>query len=325
MFEYYVKCKFCEKTNRLSVVDISCKYTCGFCKNILDLSYFEEVILPENIQVIEDGRVSLPVGASETGPAITGVFNPRNPYHLFGVLLSFSFVWYLFSLSGNNNQLNTNMETLERRNNEGHSSEAPNNVVSEQNNNLFNDLIISVRNFRSKKEWKQMSEREKNECWMKIFQLMKDNNLSKDEFWKNFGEAIESDFKKPRSRSGNKSFLSRSACPFTIKTSDDGDFYLIKMTETESQQVIFMFFQGGKTFSTKVPPGNYSFKYGYGEKWYGWVFLFGPSNNFVKSNEELSFYVQSEEDGIRYIGHTIELIKQVGGNFRTRPIDEDEF
>lgn len=73
--------------------------------------------------------------------------------------------------------------------------------------------------------------------------------------------------------------------------------------------------------SIDVPIGVYKLYYACGETWYGPRDLFGEDTTYSSSSELLKFY----DDGTYYMGHTLELWRQSGGNFNTHSIDESDF
>ena len=109
--------------------------------------------------------------------------------------------------------------------------------------------------------------------------------------------------------------------PFEVRTPSDGN-YFVKLIDTLNQQeILAMYIEGGETFETKVPLGIFEMRYAVGDTWYGESHLFGPSTGYFRADEDFRFY----EDSVTYYGHTVELIKQVGGNLGTDPIPPSEF
>lgn len=182
---------------------------------------------------------------------------------------------------------------------------------------LVNDLIKDAKNKTGQKQWKRSSEVAKAEYWQKVYTDCINKGLGKDTFWQNFGSLVAKSFNPPFTK---RLPSSNWRCPFSIKTTDANSMYYVKLTENRTGKVQTIFFKG-YSFETAVPPGDYSFKYACGDTWYGPVFLFGPNGGYHKSSDILNFY----NDGYHLCGHTVELIKQINGNFHTQDIDESDF
>ena len=182
---------------------------------------------------------------------------------------------------------------------------------------IISGYIDEANSKLSQKKWLRSNDYSKAEYWHNLYNQCYLNGISKTDFWNNFGSMIERSFEPPYTKSLPGA---NWRCPFSISTSDADSMYFVKLTEIKSGKVQNIFFYG-KYFKTTVPPGNYTFKYGCGEKWYGPVFLFGPGGSYHKSNDVLKFY----NNGRQLCGHTIELIRQRNGNFDTQTINESDF
>lgn len=112
--------------------------------------------------------------------------------------------------------------------------------------------------------------------------------------------------------------------PFRIKTPADGSYYFLKLTRPNDKKgaVMTIFMNGGSTYETKVPLGSYVLRYASGTEWYGPQYLFGPcKTRFFEAQSVMTF----QRSGNQLSGHSVELIKQVGGNLGTAAVDEDDF
>ncbi|MEQ1658682.1 MAG: hypothetical protein ABL896_07885 [Hylemonella sp.] len=112
--------------------------------------------------------------------------------------------------------------------------------------------------------------------------------------------------------------------PFQIATPVGEESYYVKLVDvTNGKTVMTMFVRGGQTWETKVPLGSFKVKYATGMKWYGPQpeRLFGPQTRVNEADSVFHFRVE----GNRVNGYTIQLIKQVGGNLKTRPIGRNDF
>jgi len=112
----------------------------------------------------------------------------------------------------------------------------------------------------------------------------------------------------------------RGLAPLSIKTSDGSNYY-VKLVDLTGNIVLSFYIVGGQYFKTKVPLGNFELRYASGKVWYGFQHLFGPETVYAKTDSDFEF----RSDGNRYIGYTVELIRQVGGNLRTRRISPANF
>jgi len=194
----------------------------------------------------------------------------------------------------------------------------------EDNNSIIKDIKEVISKKRKEKGWRKLKESEKAQAWSLIYQKCQEMKVSAPLFWQELGDLIAQDFSQPARVSFVKASKKNARCPFSIKTSDPDSFFYVKLKTLSGEDAIRIFFRGSH-FETKVPPGVYVFKYCLGKKWYGPVFLFGPDRNFFGSTDHLRFTVDEEEEGTRYGGMKIELIKQINGNFQTESIDEASF
>ena len=110
--------------------------------------------------------------------------------------------------------------------------------------------------------------------------------------------------------------------PLSIKTPEDGQYYYVVLKDYDSLvKKLVLFVYPSSMAEISVPLGDYLLYYATGNKWYGEVNLFGPETSYYKSDSKLSFYISGEY----VMGHSIELIKQSGGNLPTQDISESDF
>jgi len=109
--------------------------------------------------------------------------------------------------------------------------------------------------------------------------------------------------------------------PFSIHTAEGSNYFIKLVDRNTGAEVMTVFVRGGEWVETKVPLGNYEFRYASGKDWYGEEYLFGTGTVCVKAEKEFDFY----NDGMGIMGHTVSLIKQADGNLPTRPITLTEF
>jgi len=327
MFEYYITCDFCGKRNRLIASHEKVTPICGNCKNKLSLAAVEETIDPANITVL---KKSEPFSA----PATTDT--KQEDGCVCGCVTAMIAIFIFLFAASSDKKLDQPSQLQQKRieetkryeslgqtkSKENQSSEQ---TKSEENQSSYlTDLKQAVQKESSKKSWKKFKASQKAEFWSTIYQKCKETNISAALFWQEFGNMIEKDFSPPPRISSDISLKHNAKCPFTITTSDRDSMYYVKLISVQNNKEIRIFFKGNH-FETKIPPGAYQFRYCTGRRWYGPVFLFGPEKNYFSSNQHLNFSVRQYSDGISYEGHTIELIKQIGGNFRTNAIDETGF
>lgn len=114
----------------------------------------------------------------------------------------------------------------------------------------------------------------------------------------------------------------RAKCPFQLKTRSDSSYYLVKLEDWNSRQLVALYFvYGGQDLDVSVPPGSYRLKYANGSHWYGHKYLFGPDTSVSMADSRLDF----TEDAEGYNGHTIELILQDNGNLNTTRLRKEDF
>jgi DnaJ domain len=107
-----------------------------------------------------------------------------------------------------------------------------------------------------------------------------------------------------------------SVAPFKVIT-QAGAHYMIRLEDWDTgRKIMDIFVRDGKTIDITVPLGHYRMKYASGSVWYGPKLLFGPQTNYYQANQSLDFY----RKGHAWMGHTVELIKQVNGNLDTNAI-----
>ena len=107
--------------------------------------------------------------------------------------------------------------------------------------------------------------------------------------------------------------------PFGINTEPDINYFVKLVDETTNKTVMTIFVRGGQSVETKVP-WTYEFRYASGKHWYGEEELL-DHGRFMKADNKLDFY----NDGLRIMGHKVELIKQIDGNLHTREINKIDF
>ncbi len=321
MFEYYVVCEFCGTRNRLNLSESGeIEPVCGNCKNRLSLAEVEEVISPANLVVI--GKITEfqpPTASSDEGCG-------------WGCLAVAAIMTLLAVLSSGDKNLGQSPQVQQKRIEEvkkaevetiGSAQPATPEAVKDDNS-IIKDIKEVISKKRKEKGWRKLKESEKAQAWSGIYQKCQEMKVSAPLFWQELGDLIAPDFSQPPRASFVKASKKNAHCPFSIKTSDPDSFFYVKLKKLSGEDAIRFFFKGSH-FETKVPPGVYIFEYCLGKKWYGPVFLFGPDRNFFGSTDYLNFTVDEEEEGTRYGGMQIELIKQIHGNFQTRPIDEESF
>jgi hypothetical protein len=111
--------------------------------------------------------------------------------------------------------------------------------------------------------------------------------------------------------------------PFKIKVPYGDNNYYVKLEDWFSGRKIMVFFVNGRSINhtLDVPTGTFRLKYASGETWYGEKDLFGPNTSYNQANSRMTFEIL----GNRVSGHTVELIKQVGGNLRTSSLKSANF
>jgi hypothetical protein len=110
--------------------------------------------------------------------------------------------------------------------------------------------------------------------------------------------------------------------PLKVLTAANGPNYYVKLVNVQTAKpTLILFIRSGETASAKIPVGTYLFKTATGEKWYGEGFLFDPNTTYTKADAQLDFRVEGDQ----VLGHTIELIAQVNGNFTETSIAPSDF
>lgn len=134
-----------------------------------------------------------------------------------------------------------------------------------------------------------------------------------------------------------KSPMYESLCPLTVSVRGDEGYYVYldyqyapSNSRTERKKLsnaakpnpdVGFYVAPGDTVKIDVPIGVYKLYYACGETWYGAQDLFGEDTAYSSSSELLDFY----DDGTYYMGHTLELWMQSGGNFSTYSVNESDF
>lgn len=107
--------------------------------------------------------------------------------------------------------------------------------------------------------------------------------------------------------------------PFEVRVAG-AEHFLVKL-DGQGITPVLLFVRAGSTAETVVPLGRYTLKYasGGGAQWCGHesAFPFGQGTEFFVADSTLEF----GEDGTKYVGHSIELIRQIGGNLHTRQLN----
>ncbi len=127
----------------------------------------------------------------------------------------------------------------------------------------------------------------------------------------------------PRNGEVTKYTFAEHEAPFEVVVPDGGEYYYVILTESTNTKlkVISVIIHPGEAAEIDVPLGSYKMFYATGGKWYGKSDLFGEEMRMYQAEDVLEFYVS----GNRVMGHSIELIKQVGGNLETVSVNPDDF
>lgn len=109
--------------------------------------------------------------------------------------------------------------------------------------------------------------------------------------------------------------------PFKIK-SDNNNYYIKLVDKNTKETAVTIFLHGGNQADILVPLGNYEFRTASGSSWYGEEKLFGSFTSFSKTDRDLDFFIN---DNNEIIGHSVELIKQKDGNMKSYNIGKEQF
>lgn len=110
--------------------------------------------------------------------------------------------------------------------------------------------------------------------------------------------------------------------PLRIETPYGEEKYFVKLVDAYSGSTVMTFFiHGGRAFETEVPLGIYKIRYAAGNIWCGENLLFGQDTQYSEADKTFNFSIE----GNQISGYTVQLIKQVGGNLRTRRIGANQF
>ncbi len=112
-----------------------------------------------------------------------------------------------------------------------------------------------------------------------------------------------------------------SVVPFEIKTSSGASYFVKFVDVMTGANVLGIFVEGGRDFSTTVPQGRYLLKYASGQRWYGYEDYFGSDTAYSKASSTFDFKVDEE----RASGYSITLYKVKNGNMRSSQITKAEF
>jgi len=110
--------------------------------------------------------------------------------------------------------------------------------------------------------------------------------------------------------------------PFAIVAPKGSKDYYVKIVDTDTNKdVLAIYVHGGDRAAVDVPLGQYEVRYAVGVGWRGVDDLFGERTRYYRADDTFVFKLE----GRYYSGYTVELVKQIGGNLETDPIDEDDF
>jgi len=109
--------------------------------------------------------------------------------------------------------------------------------------------------------------------------------------------------------------------PLNIVTDPDRDYFVKLIEVTTGENAMGIFVRGGSVAEFEVPLGSYEVRYASGLTWYGLGDLFGPETSYAKAAETFAF----TEDADGYVGYTLTLIMQEGGNLDTLAIAPESF
>lgn len=128
--------------------------------------------------------------------------------------------------------------------------------------------------------------------------------------------------KRPRNGALLEPPKTQTLALLSIKTPTGPEDYYIKLTRPGSKKAVIGFYMyGGSTREFEVPLGRYELKYATGTNWLNTQCRFVKEIATSKAETILKF----EQSARGFYGHSIELIKQVGGNLQTRQISPSEF
>jgi hypothetical protein len=107
-------------------------------------------------------------------------------------------------------------------------------------------------------------------------------------------------------------------------TGTDAVVKVVRLGEKEQLVRNFYIPQGKQFTAEKIPPGRYVLRVAFGTDWDAKARRFTAARSFSETEE---FRVTEEETngGVRYSVLTMTLHKVLNGNFKTDPIDEDDF
>lgn len=112
---------------------------------------------------------------------------------------------------------------------------------------------------------------------------------------------------------------------FTIKTASGSD-YFVKLEDALTKEPVMSFFvYGGSTLASNVPLGTFVLKYASGQSWCNETYLFGADTATNQADDTFTFELQPTGDGYTLSHWIVELIRQPGGNLRTRAIPRSQF
>jgi hypothetical protein len=109
--------------------------------------------------------------------------------------------------------------------------------------------------------------------------------------------------------------------PLNIVTNPDRDYFVKLVDVTTGENAFGIYVRGGSVAEFEVPLGSYEVRYASGSTWYGTGDLFGPETAYAKAADTFDF----TEDADGYVGYTLTLIMQEGGNLDTQAIAPESF
>lgn len=111
---------------------------------------------------------------------------------------------------------------------------------------------------------------------------------------------------------------SRRIAPLKIDLPHTDLAYFLKlMNPTTGKAVMTMMARGGDVLQVDVPLGTYRLRYAYGPVWFGEENKFGEDTRATEADADLTFAVVGDYAS----GHEVELVQQLNGNLKERPLD----
>lgn len=111
---------------------------------------------------------------------------------------------------------------------------------------------------------------------------------------------------------------SRRIAPLKIDLPHTDLAYFLKlMNPTTGKAIMTMMARGGEVLKVDVPLGTYRLRYAYGPIWFGEENKFGEDTRATEADADLTFAVVGDYAS----GHEVELVQQLNGNLKERPLD----